>query len=437
MRIIRLAVKDLKRIHAVEVTATKNGLIEVCGSNGAGKSTLLDAMAMALEGQPSSADPIRHGAERGSVTVELGGGKGSLIVERVFRKGTRGASEGKLISELKVTNEDGAVYSKPQAMLDDMLGAAAFDPLEFARAKPVERYATLMDVVTLDVDPEQVELQNKELYQQRQVINAQGKAAKAELDILAAELAGKAVPIERESAAGILAELEKAQNHNGYVRSIIGSVETSNNRIADLRKKKAALEASLAECAQRLEAELSEHKQLQHEMDGAVAIELEPITDRLSKLDELNRLYDQAQTAEKKERAVEGFRKQSADATAKMQENRDALAAALEAAKLPIRGLELRAGRQIAYKGVLFDELSTGEQIKVSCAIAMSANPKLRILRVAEGSLLDAAGREILLTWAEKRDYQIWIETVSDINPGNGAIFLTAGEVSAAAEAAH
>lgn len=42
----------------------------------------------------------------------------------------------------------------------------------------------------------------------------------------------------------------------------------------------------------------------------------------------------------------------------------------------------------------------------------MAANPKLRVLRVRDGSLLDDAGLQALAGMADQFDCQIWIERV-------------------------
>ena len=54
----------------------------------------------------------------------------------------------------------------------------------------------------------------------------------------------------------------------------------------------------------------------------------------------------------------------------------------VEAADLPVEGITLEGGK-VYYDGVPFNQASDAEQLRVSCAIAMRENAKLRVIRVA------------------------------------------------------
>ena len=60
----------------------------------------------------------------------------------------------------------------------------------------------------------------------------------------------------------------------------------------------------------------------------------------------------------------------------------------------------------------------------------MVANPKLRILRIKDGSLLDSKNLALLTKMADKYDYQIWIERVA--TDGKVGIVMEDGMVAAA-----
>jgi hypothetical protein len=65
----------------------------------------------------------------------------------------------------------------------------------------------------------------------------------------------------------------------------------------------------------------------------------------------------------------------------------------------------------------------------VSVAIAMAANPKLRVIRIKEGSLLDPDGLALIGAMARDHDYQIWIERVDA--SGKVGIVIEDGQVIA------
>ena len=68
----------------------------------------------------------------------------------------------------------------------------------------------------------------------------------------------------------------------------------------------------------------------------------------------------------------------------------------------------------VTYQGVPFSQASAAEQIRVSLAMAMALNPKLRVIRILDGSLLDADNLALIAEMATVSDYQVWIERVGD-----------------------
>ena len=57
-------------------------------------------------------------------------------------------------------------------------------------------------------------------------------------------------------------------------------------------------------------------------------------------------------------------------------------------------------------------QIVTVEQLRTSIAIAMALNPKLRVIRVRDGSLLDEESLKLIADMADKEDYQVWCERV-------------------------
>ena len=63
----------------------------------------------------------------------------------------------------------------------------------------------------------------------------------------------------------------------------------------------------------------------------------------------------------------------------------------------------------------------------------MSSNPELRVIRIKDGSLLDADGMAMLKAMASENDFQIWIERVADNDPI--AVAIEDGSVANAIQA--
>ncbi len=82
--------------------------------------------------------------------------------------------------------------------------------------------------------------------------------------------------------------------------------------------------------------------------------------------------------------------------------------------------------------GVPLTQASDAEQLRASLAIAMALNPKLRVIRVRDGSLLDSNAMKIIAEMAETKDFQVWIERVDD--SGKVGFVLEDGHVVARPE---
>jgi hypothetical protein len=101
---------------------------------------------------------------------------------------------------------------------------------------------------------------------------------------------------------------------------------------------------------------------------------------------------------------------------------------ALRNCVMPLPDLSLGVDGVI-YKDLPFDQASDAERLRVSTAIAMAGNPKLRVIRIRDGSLLDDDGIKMVADMAAEKDYQIWLERVD--SSGKVGIVLEDGSVVA------
>ncbi len=113
LRVVSLTAENVKRIRAVHIEPSDD-LVVVSGENGAGKSSVLDAIEMALRGKAAvPAEPIRRGAHRARIVLDLG----DIVVERSFAQGS---------SKLTVKSRDGEVQKSPQSLLDELVSRISF-----------------------------------------------------------------------------------------------------------------------------------------------------------------------------------------------------------------------------------------------------------------------------------------------------------------------
>lgn len=404
MKIVQLTAENVKRLKAVEITP--DGTVQVIGGrNAQGKSSVLDAIWLALGGGPAAKDtarPIRDGETKASVTLDLG----ELKVTRTWtQSGTK----------LTVENADGARYQGPQGILDALVGKLAFDPLGFTRLDAKKQVQELLALVDLPIDLDDMAAQRKALYEQRAEIGRQGKALG---DVPAVD---ESLPTEESSASAILAEIRRAQDdHN--------KAEESRSELAIAKGKVEEITAEIERLKLDLENWKSTVDTRQKAVDeSSVLPDLNALERRLASVEESNaavRANNAARAkAAEKARLVAEYKAFDAKIEALDKAKTDALAKA----EFPVEGLSFDENG-VTFKGVPLSQASSAEQIRVSLAIAMALNPKLRVLRIADGSLLDEESMALIAETVKANDFQLWIERVG--NADAGAVIIEDGQVA-------
>ena len=214
--------------------------------------------------------------------------------------------------------------------------------------------------------------------------------------------------------------------------------QRDNDRLADRKRKRADFQASIDADQRRftgLTENIAEHEaELAHmrEQRDALTKIIEEAREKLANAPALPEPIDVsdlreqlnaarqhnaagARAAEKATllAAAEYNEGQVAELTASMEAREAAKTEAIAAAKLPVDGITFGEG-EVLLNGVPFDQGSDAEQLRASIAIAMASDSRLRVIRVRDGSLLDASGMALLSDMARERDYQVWVEQVSD-----------------------
>jgi DNA repair exonuclease SbcCD ATPase subunit len=437
MRVIELRAENFKRLVAIDV-APKGHVVEVVGKNAQGKSSLLEAMLVALNGAGAiPSKPIRKGENKGSVRLKLGDDKPTLVVTRTFAS----KEDGGYTTQLTVEAADGARYAKPQQLLDDLIGAIAFDPLAFTRMKPAEQLQELRAFVP-GVDFDAIDTANRADYERRTAVNRQAKQLAARLDALTIPGDPRQVRIDE---AALVAELDAAGTKKGaiekeradrltkmrHVRELAQQAEQDRRHASDLAGEIAEVEERLQELLRRK----ANAEQRAADADASAkaeqaAVEALPPLDIIPDTAELVTKIQEARhhngVIEDRERALQE-RKRLADELKKLEDESKAFTAAIGkrdeekvtaigAAKLPVDGLAFGDG-EVLLNGLPFAQASSAEQLRVSVAIAAARNSKLRVIHVRDGSLLDEDGMTLLREFAEKNDLQCWVERVAGDSP--------------------
>jgi hypothetical protein len=434
MKIFELRAENVKNIKVVEIRPG-DGAVILEGKNGAGKSAILDAIFMAMTGKTLK-EPIRNGETRAEINIDLGKYK----VRKVFTaKGMR----------LEVTSADGAAYPSPQALLDELKGDMSFDPLHFAelgKTKPGEReqHRILSDLVGLNF--EAIDKDRQKLYDERTMKFREIKGMDPTkystdttkplaIDALIADMAQPAPGTPREEismevgVAKVEALEKKAADYisaklaNEHNQRECDSINKRTKEIGDeLRRRIAELSAELS----KLEAGPPVNPDIIPLPEEISPEQIAAARQELLDIDRKNKEVRAAVEYDRKIAQLHEAKRSIDELTDKMAKIDLEKKSKVKTAKFPIEGLALE-GETVMFNGKPLSQLSTGEQIRVSTAIAMALNPEFKVILVREGSLLDSEGMKAICDIAKDRDYQLWIESVKDKK--EVGIYIENGEV--------
>jgi len=442
MKIIRLQTQGFKRVVAVDLTPS-DPLVEVRGNNAEGKSSLLDSIMAALGGaEAAPVKPIKTGEEFSAIRVTLGDGEPDIIVEKYFDD---------VGEKLKVTSADGAEYKAGQTKIADLLGRMTFDPLAFARMPAKDQAAELRRLVPLSVDLDELAAQDRADVTARRDVNRDAKALKARIEAIPVETD---LPEEKPDLDALTKTLANAAEINGAIErermsrnerrrviedrlakvgELTAEIGRLEDRIATIRDEIAMLDKGTAERLAELEALPPLDEPVDTTAASTAIADARQIINRFARKETRDSLVAEFDALKVKS---EGF--------TKALEDRAALRAkALAEAKMPIGGLtfarlcdivptEESEDLIVAYNGEPFSQASGAEQLRVSMRLAMAANPKLRVMLIKDGSLLDPNGLALVRDMAADGDYQVWLESVGE-GDGSG-IIMEAGKVRGADE---
>lgn len=414
MRIVKLTAENIKRLQAVTITP-EGSVVEITGRNGQGKTSVLDAITMALAGGNAiPQQPIRKGEKKAQVIVDLG----EIVVTRHWT--------GESKSYLKIEGKDGKPVSSPQQLLDSLAGQLTFDPLRFVQMKPADQLDTLCRLA--GIDRQANERQRKHLYDERTKVNRHVKELKA---IIAQQpKLDPNLPDKPVDVAELMAELKEVQQWNQQCERASRkrddteqSIDRTQRSIDRLTNEIASLQAQLAEERQTLD-DLVEYRE---SLELPKPRDTESIERQIADAARTNEAIRAAQERQKMARELRNQEAMAEELTKNLDRlQRDELAA-IEAAKLPVEGLGL-GDQGVMLNGLPFEQASAAEQLRTSVAMAIAMNPRLRVMLIRDGSLLDNESMEILRQMAEDADAQVWIERVSD---GQGVgIVIEDGQVA-------
>lgn len=235
MKINKLEIENVKRIKAVKIEPTKDGLTIIGGKNNQGKTSVLDSIAWALGGErfrPSQAQ--REGSViPPNLKIVMDNG---LIVER---KGKN--------SDLKVTDPSGKKAG--QQLLNEFIEQLALDLPRFMSANGKEKANTLLHIIGVDAKLADLEKQETELFNSRQAL---GRIADQKEKYAKEQPYFPDAPDTPVSASELIRRQQEILAKNGEnqrLRANLHRLEQErqqvNDQLSDLLRKQAEVEEKL------------------------------------------------------------------------------------------------------------------------------------------------------------------------------------------------
>lgn len=388
MSIVKLTSTNFKRIKAVEISPDKDGnLVIISGKNGQGKSSVLDSITAALGGTSikTTPRPIRDGETKAEIVLETE----DLVVTRKFTPSG---------STLTVKSPDGAIYPKGQAKLDELVGKLSLDPLAFTQLDEKKQLAQLLDLVDLPFNVSELDAERKALFDQRAELGRQGKA-------IGEVAVDSNLPAEETSASQIISAIRMAQDQAANIGDAEHGVAFAKNKVDELAAK-------IAQLTTELEGWTLAITQHQAELDAMEQpADVSTLEEQLAGVEETNAMIRANNAAKEQEARKKELRASYESLTEQINAIDKRKADGLAKAQFPVDGLGFDADG-VTYQGVPFKQASTAEQIRVSLGMAMALSPKLKIVRIADGSMLDSDNLALVEQMATEKGFQVWLEIV-------------------------
>lgn len=212
--------------------------------------------------------------------------------------------------------------------------------------------------------------------------------------------------------ADILTDLQEAQQHNA-------DIQRQADLAAELSRQDDALQRRIAQLMAEIdEAQTQLSDVLKRQEAASIAaeeprIDLAPIQARLAAVDETNAtvraVHEYTRTAAELAAASEVVAEAQLDLDSIEDRKREALAAAV----FPVDGLSVDENG-VTFDGVPFTQVNSAMRRRVAFAIATAGDPKLRLVIVKDGDLLDADSLAAIRSLADERGYTVLVERDRD-----------------------
>jgi DNA repair exonuclease SbcCD ATPase subunit len=395
VKIVSLEAQNVKRLKAVELTPTQDGLNLIGGKNGQGKTSVLDAIAWALGGEkfapskPKRADSITDPVIR--VTLSNG-----FVVERSGKNGT-----------LKIKDPSGK--KSGQKILDEFIEKLALNLPAFMAMNDKDKAKVLLKIIGVGDQLYELDTKCSALYNRRLEI---GRIADQKEKFAKEMPVYPDAPKEPVSASDLIAQQQDILARNGQRQQWLREMQSIDITVQQVT-------AEMMRTAQHLEdlkAKLTELQEKQRtaakspeELEMESTAELE---EQLRSIETINAKVRANLDREKADMDAEAYRKQYNDLTSEIDALRADRMALLNGAEMPLDGLSVEEG-VLTYHGQAWDNMSGAEQLKCAAAIVRKLNPECGFVLMDKLEQMDLDTLREFGAWLEAEGLQVLATRVS------------------------
>ncbi len=415
LKINNLEIENVKRVKAVRLEPTPNGLTVIGGKNGQGKTSVLDGIAWALGGDKyKPTTPEREGSMvPPSLKVTLSNG---LVVERSGKNST-----------LKVTDPQG--NKGGQQLLNEFVEQLALDLPRFMAATSKEKAATLLRIIGVEDQLKALETKRDQLFNRRTEIGRiadQKRAHAAELphypDAPAAPVSATALITQQQDILARNGENARKRQHAAEIARNVDFLKAKVDRLTEeLAQATIAYQTAMGDLA-------IANKSAEDLIDESTA-ELE---ENLANIEAINAKVRANMDREKAVLDADDYSGQYDILTGDINQVRQEITDLLNGANLPLPELTVENG-ELLYRKYAWDNMSGSDQLKVAVAIVRRLNPNCGFVLMDKLEQMDADTMKEFGTWLEAEGLQV-IATRVTTSKDEATIIISDGYAEEGAE---
>lgn len=395
IKINKLEIENVKRIKAVKIEPTANGLTIVGGNNNQGKTSVLDSIAWALGGEKYRPSQAKREGSAIPPTLHIVMSNG-LVVER---KGKN--------SSLKVTDPTG--NKAGQQLLNEFVEQLALDLPKFMESSGKEKAQTLLKIIGVGDQLEVLDRKEKELYNNRLSI---GQIADRKKKFADEQPYYPEAPKELISPSELIRQQQEILARNGENQRKREQVEKYKSSVFFIRQSVDSMREQLEQEEQKLK-EAEENLRIAQmnasDLQDESTAELEA---SLADIEEINRKVRANMDKDKAEDEALDYKNQYNALTTEIDKTRRAKTELLQSAELPLPELSVKDG-ELIYKGQQWDNMSGSDRLKVSTAIVRKLNPKCGFVLLDKLEQMDLNTLQEFGQWLEQEGLQAIATRVS------------------------